>query len=43
MVVQNPRIRTTMIDGSLFQDEIKARQVMAVPPCFERRSSARAA
>jgi alkyl hydroperoxide reductase subunit AhpF len=25
-----------MIDGSLFQDEIKARQVMAVPPCFER-------
>ena len=34
MAVQNPRIRTTMIDGSLFQDEIKARQVMAVPTVF---------
>ena len=34
MAVQNPRIRTTMIDGSLFQDEIKARQVMAVPTVY---------
>ena len=34
MAVQNPRIRTTMIDGSMFQDEIKARQVMAVPTVF---------
>ncbi|MBC7548064.1 MAG: alkyl hydroperoxide reductase subunit F, partial [Polaromonas sp.] len=34
MAVQNPRIRTTMIDGSLFQDEVKARQVMAVPTVF---------
>ena len=34
MAVQNPRIRSTMIDGSLFQDEIKARQVMAVPTVF---------
>ena len=34
MAVQNPRIRTTMIDGSLFQDEIQARQVMAVPTVY---------
>jgi NADH-dependent peroxiredoxin subunit F len=34
MAVQNPRIRATMIEGSLFQDEIKARQVMAVPTVF---------
>ena len=34
MAIQNPRIRTTMIDGSLFQDEVKARQIMAVPTVF---------
>lgn len=34
MAVQNPRIRTTMIDGSLFQDEVKERQIMAVPTVF---------
>ena len=34
MAVQNPRIRATMIDGSLFQDEVKARQIMAVPTVF---------
>ena len=34
MAVQNPRIRTTMIDGSLFQDEVKTRQIMAVPTVF---------
>lgn len=34
MSTQNPRIKTTMIDGSLFQDEIKERQVMAVPTVF---------
>jgi alkyl hydroperoxide reductase subunit F len=34
MAVQNPRIRATMIDGSLFQGEVKARQVMAVPTVF---------
>ena len=34
MAVQNPRIRTTMIDGALFQDEVKARQIMAVPTVF---------
>jgi alkyl hydroperoxide reductase subunit F len=34
MAIQNPRIRATMIDGALFQDEIAARQVMAVPTVF---------
>jgi alkyl hydroperoxide reductase subunit F len=34
MAIQNPRIRATMIDGSLFQDEVKERQVMAVPTVF---------
>ena len=34
MTVQNPRIRCTMVDGSLFQDEVKARQIMAVPTVF---------
>ena len=34
MAVQNPRIKTTMIDGSLFQDEVRERQVMAVPTVF---------
>jgi alkyl hydroperoxide reductase subunit F len=34
MAVQNPRIRSTMIDGSLFQHEVKARQIMAVPTVF---------
>jgi alkyl hydroperoxide reductase subunit F len=34
MAVQNPRIRTTMIDGAIFQDEVNQRQVMAVPTVF---------
>ncbi len=34
MAVQNPRIRSTMIEGSLFQDEVKAREIMAVPTVF---------
>src|SRR3982750_3402038 len=34
MAVQNPRIKTTMIDGSMFQDEVKERQIMAVPTVF---------
>jgi alkyl hydroperoxide reductase subunit F len=34
MAVQNPRIRTTMIDGALFQEEVNQRQVMAVPTVF---------
>ncbi|WGT65042.1 alkyl hydroperoxide reductase subunit F [Variovorax paradoxus] len=34
MAIQNPRIRTTMIEGGTFQDEVKERQVMAVPTVF---------
>lgn len=34
MAVQNPRIKATMIDGALFQDEIKERQIMAVPTVY---------
>jgi len=34
MAVQNPRIRTTMIEGGSFQDEVTARQIMAVPTVF---------
>ncbi len=31
MAVINPRIRHTMVDGALFQDEVEARKIMAVP------------
>jgi len=34
MSVQNPNIRHTMIDGSLFQAEVEQRKVMAVPTVF---------
>jgi alkyl hydroperoxide reductase subunit F len=34
MAIQNPRIRTTMIEGGTFQKEVKERQVMAVPTVF---------
>ncbi|MBC7604466.1 MAG: alkyl hydroperoxide reductase subunit F [Ramlibacter sp.] len=34
MAVQNPRIKATMIDGALFQDEIAEREIMAVPTVF---------
>jgi alkyl hydroperoxide reductase subunit F len=34
MAIQNPRIKATMIDGSLFQAEVQERQVMAVPTVF---------
>lgn len=34
MAVQHPRIRTTMIEGGTFQDEVKERQIMAVPTVF---------
>jgi alkyl hydroperoxide reductase subunit F len=34
MAVQNPRIKTTMIEGGLFQEEIKERQIMGVPTVF---------
>ncbi|NCT85043.1 MAG: alkyl hydroperoxide reductase subunit F [Comamonadaceae bacterium] len=31
MAIQNPRIRTTVIDGGLFQAEVESREIMAVP------------
>jgi alkyl hydroperoxide reductase subunit F len=34
MSVVNPRIRHVAIDGALYQDEIEARQVMAVPTTY---------
>jgi alkyl hydroperoxide reductase subunit F len=34
MAVQNPRIRSTMIEGGMFQDEVRERQIMAVPTVF---------
>jgi len=34
MAILNPKIRHTMIDGSLFQGEVERRQVMAVPTVF---------
>jgi alkyl hydroperoxide reductase subunit F len=34
MAVVNPKIRHTMIDGAVFQDEVERRQVMAVPAVF---------
>ncbi|WP_076998760.1 alkyl hydroperoxide reductase subunit F [Variovorax sp. KK3] len=34
MAIQNPRIKATMIDGSLFQAEVNDRQIMAVPTVF---------
>ncbi|AYQ29193.1 alkyl hydroperoxide reductase subunit F [Polaromonas sp. SP1] len=34
MAVQNPRIKTTMIEGGTFQDEVKEREIMGVPTVF---------
>ena len=34
MAVVNPNIRHVMVDGALFQDEVSARQIMAVPTVF---------
>ena len=34
MAIQNAGIKTTMIDGALFQSEVNQRQVMAVPTVF---------
>ncbi|HEY1092726.1 MAG TPA: alkyl hydroperoxide reductase subunit F, partial [Burkholderiaceae bacterium] len=31
MAVLNPRIKTTVIDGGLYQDEVNGREIMAVP------------
>lgn len=34
MAILNPKIKTTVIDGALFQDEVNERNVMAVPMVF---------
>ena len=34
MAVLNPRIRHTMVDGALFQDEVEAKKIMAVPAVY---------
>jgi NADH-dependent peroxiredoxin subunit F len=34
MAVLNPNVTSTMIDGALFQQEVEARQVLAVPMVF---------
>lgn len=34
MAVQNPRIKATMVEGGVFQDEIQERQIMGVPTVF---------
>jgi len=34
MAVLNPKVRAVTIDGALFQDEVNARQVMAVPSIY---------
>ncbi len=34
MAVLNPRVRHVTIDGALFQDEVKAREILAVPTVF---------
>jgi NADH-dependent peroxiredoxin subunit F len=34
MAILNPKIRTTVIEGGSFQDEVNAREVMAVPMVF---------
>jgi alkyl hydroperoxide reductase subunit F len=34
MAIFNPRVRTTVIEGGAFQDEVTAREIMAVPMVF---------
>jgi alkyl hydroperoxide reductase subunit F len=34
IAVLNPNVRSTMIDGALFQQEVEARQIMAVPTVY---------
>jgi alkyl hydroperoxide reductase subunit F len=34
MAVFNPRVKTTVIEGGAFQDEVNAREIMAVPMVF---------
>ncbi|MBL8251647.1 MAG: alkyl hydroperoxide reductase subunit F [Candidatus Competibacter sp.] len=34
MAINNPRVKATVIDGGLYQNEIEARQIMGVPTVF---------
>jgi alkyl hydroperoxide reductase subunit F len=34
MAIYNPKVKVTVIDGALYQDEVNQRQVMAVPTVF---------
>ncbi|OGB28171.1 MAG: alkyl hydroperoxide reductase subunit F [Burkholderiales bacterium RIFCSPLOWO2_12_FULL_61_40] len=34
MAILNPKIKTTVIEGGAFQDEVKVREIMAVPMVF---------
>ena len=34
MAIVNPRIKTTVIEGGAFQDEVNAREIMAVPSIY---------
>ena len=34
MAIMNPKIKTTVIEGGAFQEEVQARQIMAVPMVF---------
>ncbi|NMM38312.1 MAG: alkyl hydroperoxide reductase subunit F [Glaciimonas sp.] len=34
MAVLNPRVRSVVIDGALFQDEVEKREIMAVPTIY---------
>jgi alkyl hydroperoxide reductase subunit F len=34
MAILNPKVKTTMIEGGAFQDEVNAREIMAVPMVF---------
>jgi alkyl hydroperoxide reductase subunit F len=34
LAILNPRVRATMIDGALFQTEVEAKQIMAVPTVY---------
>lgn len=34
MAINNPRVKATIIDGGLYQDEIEQRQIMGVPTVF---------
>ncbi|MDR3367773.1 alkyl hydroperoxide reductase subunit F [Rhodoferax sp.] len=34
MAINNPKVKVTVIDGAMYQDEVNQRQVMAVPTVF---------